>query len=190
MPTSKRKTEPPSEAPTDATASKAPASTRLASARDECLARLNGVAAQVQELSTRMSADLTRALNEAQSGALMRQQAVVMDYLEKLRQSSTRAEGAQELNEISRRCADDLQLSNNEACKGIDETREKARAAYDAQIDQANREWDAICHGFVDLLRQRLARAEPPLNDSTEVAEIGRSMTWIASLMRKPAAGG
>jgi hypothetical protein len=185
MPTSKRQSEPSRGKSVNASSVEAPSRADLVSDRDQCLARLNAVASRVQELCTRTSADLTRALHEAQSGAQMRQQALLMDYQDKIRQASMQIDGVQAMNEVFTRCASDLQLSNDEARKALDEAQQKARAAYDSGIDQTNRDWDAICLDFVDLLRKRLGRVEPAQSDPAELAEIGQSLTWIASLMRK-----
>ena len=156
--------------------------------REDCLARLKVISARVQQMSTQASADWGRAVNEAQVGAQMRQQSLFNDYMGKVQQASVRAESMKELHELSAQCSGDFELSREDARKAVDELREKLRAAMDSGMQDANREWDATCMGFVDAVRHQLSKLDPASVEPAALAAAGQSLTWIASLMRPPAA--
>ena len=158
----------------------------IASAREECLTNLRAIATNVQQLLNQTTADVTRALAENQTSVQMRQQALVLDYMDKMKRASATSGCAEEIAEFSKSCADDLQLSIEEAQKSFNETREKANATVNAGISKANQEWEKTCLEFVGALRQRMAKIQPVTTNAAYLAQIGQALAWIASLMHRP----
>jgi hypothetical protein len=171
----------------DASGSASPADaavSEIITLRNDCLAQLKAISARVQQLSMQASSDWVRSVNDAHLGMQMRQQSLFMDYLGRAQQAPQRAEAAKELHELSTRCSSDFEVSRSDAHKAVESSREQLESAINAGIQDANREWDATCIGFVNALRERIAAADPATVEPASLAAAGQSLAWIATLMR------
>jgi hypothetical protein len=157
----------------------------LVKLRNSCLTKLNEIAARAYQQSTQASADLVRAVNEAQFNVQVAQQERFVDYVAAVQNASVRAVAPNGLNELAQQCARDLENAHATARRSIDDAQSTIATRVKESNDSANREWDQTCSAFVTGLNAELARSQAGGLDPAALVAIGQSLVWVAAQLRR-----
>jgi O6-methylguanine-DNA--protein-cysteine methyltransferase len=151
----------------------------LLALHDECARELSQLAVLAHERTAQALAGYRRALTEIQIEFQSKLDEEARRHAASLQRSQASANPS-EPQEIAKA----YQAAIRDAQKAAQAAAEKAQDSLTADLtgrtDEANRQWNSICAGYLSTIKERVSRLDAATADPAVVAALAQSLGWIS----------